>query len=101
MYIFSFNTINGSNKYGEDEAPWNNTDRLNDGKNYDYTWYQLSLNLDELTQGDYRFMFRIKTNEYIDYVEVKKINNSNLYSGERTVLNANNAKHSFNIPYCR
>ena len=90
----------GSNMYGEDEAPWNNTDRLHDGKNYDYTWYQLKLNLNELTQGDYRFMLRIKTDEYIDYVEVKKINNSNVYSGERAILNTNNAKHLLRMQIC-
>lgn len=93
-------TAIGSNLYGEDEAPWNNTDRLHDGKNYDYTWYQLKLNLNELTQGDYRFMLRIKTDEYIDYVEVKKINNSNVYSGERAILNTNNAKHLLRMQIC-
>ena len=38
--------------------------------------------------------------EYIDYVEVKKINNSNVYSGERAILNTNNAKHLLRMQIC-
>ena len=75
--IYSF-SVAGSNLLMGETAPWDNTNRVNSGFNYDYTWYDILMPLSGMTNGDYEFVLRVETKDYIEYIDFKKSSSSGL-----------------------
>ncbi|MBQ7890209.1 MAG: glucosaminidase domain-containing protein [Erysipelotrichaceae bacterium] len=75
--IYSY-SVEGSNQLMGDAPPWNNTERINSGYVYDYTWYELNMPLSEMTDGVYDFVLKIETKDYVEYIDLKKSSVSGL-----------------------
>lgn len=74
--INSFECL-GSTLVNNETAPWNNTDRINSGFNYDNTWYYYDIILDDFENGDYSFKLAIETDQYIEYIDLKDVTDTN------------------------
>ena len=72
----------GSNKLGEENAPWSNTDNNGGTYNYDYTWFTIPVSINELNKGEYDFVLKIETDDYVEYIDLTKLSESGLDSGE-------------------
>lgn len=86
--VYSYQALGSSLLDGE-QAPWNNTSRINSGFNYDNTWYSITVPLQDLTDGTYEFLLAIETKDYIEYVDLKKVADSGLvkFTQESKVVN--------------
>lgn len=73
-------TVSGSNLLMGETPPWNNTERMNSEFNYDYTWYEINLPLNEMSDGEYDFILKVETKDYAEYIDVKKSSASGLMS---------------------
>ena len=99
-------TADGSKLVNGEEAPWNNTTRLNTEFNYDNTWYYFEVPLAELENGIYSFRLKVENKEHVEYLILKDVIDSSypLIDTESLFLDGyidrnNKRKVMFNISF--
>lgn len=83
--VYEFMT-EGTNLYLGKSPLWNNTELYGEGFDYEYTWYSINVPINQLTSGEYEFVMKIETNDYIEYLDLKKSADSGLADFENKQL---------------
>lgn len=83
--IFSYQ-VTGDTKVNNEEAPWNNTTKVNSEHNYDNTWYYFEVPLADLSNGTYSLRLSVETNDYVEYIVLRDVTDTNYPSIEGETL---------------
>lgn len=76
----------GVNTYNGKAPLWDNSEVYGEGFDYEYTWYSISVPVEQLSDGVYEFVMKIETTDYVEYVDLMKPADSGLPNYESDTL---------------